>query len=132
MVGLYLNPPDDALVLSIDERAQIQALDRTQPTLPLRPSQIERRAHDYKHHRTASLCMVFDIMTGQVIGRITQSNRAKDFLACLQRIESSTPAGLDLHVILDNNSHLKKAAIKQWLVMHPRSNCTSRLPAHLG
>ena len=120
VVGLYLNPPDNALVLSVDEKTQIQALDRTQPMLPLRPGQIERRTHDYKRHGTASLYAAFDIMTGQVIGRITQRHRAKEFLAFLQQIERSTPAGLDLHVILDNSSTHKTAAIKQWLEKHPR------------
>ena len=115
VVGLYLNPPDNALVLSVDEKTQIQALDRTQPMLPLRPSHIERRTHDYKRHGTASLYAAFDIMTGQVIGRITQRHRAKEFLAFLQQIERSTPAGLDLHVILDNSSTHKTAAINQWL-----------------
>lgn len=104
VVGLYLNPPDNALVLSVDEKTQIQALDRTQPMLPLRPGQIERRTHDYKRHGTASLYAAFDILTGKVIGRITQRHRAKEFLAFLQQIDRSTPAELDLHVILDNSS----------------------------
>ena len=119
VVGLYLSPPDNAMVLSVDEKTQIQALDRTQPMLPLRPGQVERRTHDYKRHGTASLYAAFDIMTGQVIGRITQRHRAKEFLDFLQQIERSTPAGLDLHVILDNSSTHKTAAIKQWLEKHP-------------
>lgn len=98
----------------------IQALDRTQPMLPLRPGQVERRTHDYKRHGTASLYAAFDFMTGQVIGRITQRHRAKELLAFLQQIERSTPVGLDLHVILDNSSTHKTAAIKQWLEKHPR------------
>ncbi len=85
VVGLYLNPPDNALVLSVDEKTQIQALDRNQPMLPLRPGQVERRTHDYKRHGTASLYAAFDILTGQVIGRITQRHRAKEFLAFLQQ-----------------------------------------------
>ncbi|PBW56568.1 IS630 family transposase [Pseudomonas aeruginosa] len=120
VVGLYLNPPDNALVLSVDEKTQIQALDRTQPMLPLRPGQIERRTHDYKRHGTASLYAAFDILTGKVIGRITQRHRAKEFLAFLQQIDRSTPAELDLHVILDNSSTHKTPAIKQWLEKHPR------------
>lgn len=132
VVGLYLNPPDNALVLSVDEKTQIQALDRTQPMLPLRPGQVERRTHDYKRHGTASLYAAFDILTGQVIGRITQRHRAKEFLAFLQQIERSTPAGLDLHVILDNSSTHKTAAIKQWLKLIRVSNCTSHQPARLG
>ncbi len=114
------NPPDNALVLSVDEKTQIQALDRTQPMLPLRPGQIERRTHDYKRHGTASLYAAFDILTGKVIGRITQRHRAKEFLAFLQQINRSTPAELDLHVILDNSSTHKTPAIKQWLEKHPR------------
>ena len=120
VVGLYLNPPDNALVLSVDEKTQIQALDRPQPMLPLRPGQIERRTHDYKRHGTASLYAAFDIMSGQVIGRITQRHRAKEFLAFLHQIDRSTPAELDLHVILDNSSTHKTAAIKQWLEKRPR------------
>ena len=120
VVGLYLNPPDNAIVLSVDEKTQIQALDRTQPMLPLRPGQIERRTHDYKRHGTARLYAAFDILTGQVIGRITQRHRAKEFLAFLQQIDRATPAELDLHVILDNSSTHKTPAIKQWLENHPR------------
>ncbi len=120
VVGLYLNPPDNAIVLSVDEKTQIQALDRTQPMLPLRPGQIERRPHDYKRHGTASLYAAFDILTDQVIGRITQRHRAKEFLAFLQQIDRATPAELDLHVILDNSSTHKTPAIKQWLENHPR------------
>ncbi|MGH8383466.1 IS630 family transposase [Pseudomonas sp.] len=120
VVGLYLNPPDNALVLSVDEKTQIQALDRTQPMLPLRPGQIERRTHDYKRHGAASLYAAFDILTGKVIGRITQRHRAKEFLAFLQQIDRSTPAELDLHVILDNSSTHKTLVIQQWLEKHPR------------
>lgn len=92
VVGLYLNPPDNALVLSVDEKTQIQALDRTQPMLPLKPGQVERRTHDYKRHGTASLYAAFDILTGKVIGRITQRHRAKEFLEFLRQIDRSTPA----------------------------------------
>lgn len=120
VVGLYLNPPDNAIVLSVDEEAQIQALDRTQPMVPLRPDQIERRTHDDKRHGTASLYAAFDILTGQGVGRITQRHRAKEFLAFLQQIDHAMPAELDLHVILDNSSTHKTPAIKQWLEKHPR------------
>jgi transposase len=120
VVGLYLNPPDNAMVLSVDEKTQIQALDRTQPMLPLKPGQIERRTHDYKRHGTASLYAAFDILTGKVIGRITQRHRAKEFLEFLRQIDRSTPAELDLHVILDNSSTHKTAAVREWLEKHPR------------
>lgn len=97
VVGLYLNPPDNAMVLSVDEKTQIQALDRTQPMLPLKPGQIERRTHDYKRHGTASLYAAFDILTGKVIGRITQRHRAKEFLEFLRQIDRSIyPAPGDL------------------------------------
>lgn len=101
VVELYLNPPDNAIVLLVDEKPQIQALDRTQPMLPLRRGQIERRTHDYKRHGTASLYAAFDILTGQVIGRTTQRHHAKKFL---RQINRTTPAEPELHVILDNSS----------------------------
>lgn len=107
-------------MLSVDEKTQIQALDRTQPMLPLRPGQIERRTHDYKRHGTTSLYAAFDILTGRVIGRITQKHRAKEFLDFLRQIDRSTPATLDLHVILDNSSTHRTQAVKEWLEKHPR------------
>ncbi len=120
VVGLYLNPPDNAMVLSVDEKTQIQALDRTQPLLQLRPGQIERRTHDYKRNGTASLYAAFDVATGEVIGRITKRHRAKEFLAFLRQIERETPEGLELHLILDNSSTHKTEAILEFLEKHPR------------
>ncbi|SDT17093.1 Transposase [Halopseudomonas litoralis] len=120
VVGLYMDPPDNAMVLSVDGKTQIQALDRTQPMLPLKPGQVERRTHDYKRHGTASLYAAFDILTGKAIGRITQRHRAKEFLGFLRQIDRSTHAELDLHVILDNSSIHKAAAVKVWLAKHPR------------
>ena len=120
IVGLYMNPPENAVVLSVDEKTQIQALDRTQPMLPLRPGQIERRTHDYKRHGTASLYAAFDILTGNVMGRITARHRAREFLEFMRQIERNTPAELDLHVILDNSSTHKTAEVKNWLAKHPR------------
>ena len=120
VVGLYLKPPDNAMVLSVDEKTQIQALDRTQPLLPMRPGQIERRTHDYKRHGTASLYAAFDVATGKVLGRITQRHRAKEFLEFLRQIERSTPSELDLHLILDNSSTHKTEAIQRFLKAHPR------------
>ncbi|AKA86391.1 Mobile element protein [Pseudomonas synxantha] len=121
VVGLSLSPPpDNAMVLSVDEKTQIQALDHIQPMLQLRPGQIERRTHDYKRHGTGSLYAAFDIMTGEVMGRITQRHRAKEFLDFLRQIDNNTPAELDLHVILDNSSTHKTAAIKVWLEKPPR------------
>ena len=120
VVGLYLNPPDNAMVLSVDEKTQIQALDRTQPMLQLRPGQIERRTHDYKRHGTASLYAAFDIANGQVIGRVTKRHRAKEFLDFLKQIDRSTPAKLDLHLILDNSATHKTEEVQKWLKKHPR------------
>ena len=120
VVGLYMNPPENAMVLSVDEKTQIQALDRTQPMLPLRPGQIERRTHDYKRHGTASLYAAFDVLTGNVMGRITSRHRAREFLQFMRQIDRATPAELDLHVILDNSSTHKTKAVKAWLAAHPR------------
>ena len=120
VVGLYMNPPDNALILSVDEKTQIQALDRTQPMLPLKPGQIERRTHDYKRNGTTNLYAAFDILTGNVIGRVTKRHRAKEFLDFLRQINQATPKDLDLHIILDNSSTHKTPAVKEWLETHPR------------
>jgi transposase len=120
VVGLYLNPPDNALVLSVDEKTQIQALDRTQPLLPLRPGQLERRTHDYKRHGTTSLYTAFDVATGQVMGRITKRHRAKEFLDFLRQIDRSTPSELDLHLVLDNSSTHKTEEVQKFVEKHPR------------
>jgi len=120
VVGLYMDPPDNAMVLSVDEKTQIQALDRTQPMLPMKPGQVERRTHDYKRHGTASLYAAFDIATGEVMGRVTKRHRAKEFLDFLKQIDRSTPETLDLHLILDNSSTHKTAAVRQWLAGHER------------
>lgn len=120
VVGLYMNPPDNAAVLSVDEKTQIQALDRTQPMLQLKPGQVERRTHDYKRHGTTSLYAAFDILTGRVIGRTTKRHRAKEFLDFLRQIDRSTPSELDLHLILDNSSTHKTPQVQKWLAKHPR------------
>jgi len=120
VVGLYMNPPDNAVVLSVDEKTQIQALDRTQPMLQLRPGQIERRTHDYKRNGTMSLYAAFDILTGEVLGRVTKRHRAKEFLDFLRQIERSTPKELALHIILDNSSTHKTAEVQKWLAGQPR------------
>jgi len=120
VVGLYLNPPDNALVLSVDEKTQIQALNRTQPKLQLKPGQIERRTHDYKRHETTSLYAALNILNGEVLGRITQRHRAKEFLDFLRQIDRETPKEPDLHLILDNSSTHKTPEVKAWLEKHPR------------
>ena len=120
VVGLYMSPPDNALVLSVDEKTQIQALDRTQPLLQLKPGQVERRTHDYKRHGTASLYAAFDIASGQVIGRVTHRHRAKEFLDFLKQIHQAAPKDKSLHLILDNSSTHKTTEVKAWLNRHPR------------
>jgi transposase len=120
IVGLYMNPPDNAMVLSVDEKTQIQALDRTQPMLQLRPGQIERRTHDYKRNGTTNLYAAFDILTGQVMGQMTKRHRAMEFLSFLRQINRNTPKDLDLHLILDNSSTHKTKEVKTWLEKHPR------------
>lgn len=120
IVGLYMNPPENALVLSVDEKTQIQALDRTQPMLPLRPGQIERRTHDHKRNGTRSLYAAFDILTGKVIGRVTQKHRSKEFLEFMRQVERNTPKEQDLHLILDNSATHKTEAVMNWFAKHSR------------
>lgn len=120
VVGLYMNPPDNAVVLSVDEKTQIQALDRTQPMLPLKAGQVERRTHDYKRHGTTNLYAAFNILTGEVIGRTTTRHRAKEFLDFLRQVERSTPKKLALHLIMDNSSTHKTPDVQKWLERHPR------------
>jgi transposase len=120
IVGLYLAPPERALVLSVDEKTQIQALDRTAPMLPLRPGQVERHTHDYERHGTTSLFAALDVATGAVIGECHRRHRAVEFRAFLDRIETAVPPDLEVHVILDNVSTHKTPLIRRWLVTHPR------------
>jgi len=120
IVGLYLNPPDRALVLCVDEKSQIQALDRTQPLLQLRPGQVERRTHDYKRHGTTSLFAALDAKTGKVIGKCQKRHRALEFRKFLNTIEASVPKDLDIHIILDNYGTHKTPMIHRWLLKHPR------------
>src|SRR5215831_10760147 len=120
IVGLYLNPPTNALVLSVDEKAQIQALDRTQPILPLAPGVAERRTRDYRRHGITSLFAAFNVTTGQVIGEIHRRHRSPEFKRFLERIDKEVPAELDVHLILDNYGTHKTALIRGWLVRHPR------------
>ena len=120
IVGLYLNPPDRALVLCVDEKSQIQALDRTRPLLPLRPGQAERRTHDYVRHGTTSLFAALDARTGQVIGQCHRRHRALEFRKFLDAIESAVPAELDVHLIADNYATHKTALIQNWFAKRPR------------
>ncbi len=120
IVGLYMNPPDHALVLCVDEKTQIQALDRTQPLLPLRPGQPERRTHSYVRHGTTSLFAALDIATGIVIGKTYARHRAEEFLRFLRLIDQRVPPELDVHLILDNLATHKTARVKRWFDKHPR------------
>ena len=120
IVGLYLSPPDRAMVLCVDEKSQIQALDRTQPLLPLRPGQPERRTHDYVRHGTTSLFAALDVTTGKVIGECHRRHRAVEFRQFLDTIEASVPSGLDVHLVLDNHSTHKTPTIRRWLAKRPR------------
>jgi transposase len=120
IVGLYLNPPDKALVLCVDEKAQIQALDRSQPLLPMRPGQAERRTPDYMRYGTINLFAALDAKAGTVIGEFHRRHRAIEFRNFLDTIDASVPDKLDAHLILDNYGTHKTLAIKRWLLRHPR------------
>jgi transposase len=120
IVGLYLNPPDRALVLCVDEKSQIQALDRTQPLLPMRPGQVERRTHDYARHGTTSLFAALDVKTGKIIGECHRRHRSTEFRKFLDTIEQAVPPQLDVHLILDNYGTHKTALIHRWLAKRPR------------
>ena len=120
IVGLYLNPPERALVLSVDEKSQVQALDRTQPLLPMRPGQAERRTHDYKRNGTTSLFAALDVATGKVIGKCFRRHRSEEFRKFLNYIEDNVPPDLDIHIIMDNYATHKTDAIRNWFAKRPR------------
>jgi len=120
VVGLYLNPPDAAVVLCVDEKTQVQALDRTAPVLPLIPGTPERRTHDYKRNGTTNLYAALDVASGNVIADLTPRHRSEEFRRFLNLIDKSVPAHLDVHVVLDNQSTHKTPSIQRWLVRHPR------------
>ena len=120
IVGLYMNPPEHAVVFCVDEKSQMQALDRTQPRLPMRPGQAERRTHDYKRHGTTSLFAALDLKTSQVIGQLHRRHRSAEFRKFLDRIEAQVPAGLDVHIIADNYGTHKTVLIRKWFAKRPR------------
>src|SRR3954469_21638816 len=120
VVGLYLNPPERAVVLCVDEKSQIQALDRTAPILPMLPGVPERATHDYQRHGTSSLYAALDLASGKVIGRLHERHRAIEFHKFLQAIDREVPDHLDVHLVLDNSSTHKTPKIKRWLARHPR------------
>jgi transposase len=120
IVGLYLDPPERALVLCVDEKSQIQALDRSAPTLPILPGTPARRSHDYVRHGTASLFAALDVASGQVISSLHRRHRHQEFLKFLKTIDQAVPAELELHLVCDNYATHKTPAIKTWLLRHPR------------
>ena len=120
IVGLYMSPPDKALVLCVDEKSQIQALDRTQPGLPLKKGRAQTMTHDYKRHGTTTLFAALDVKTGFVIGECKQKHRAREFIAFLKRIDRTVAKNLTIHLVLDNYSTHKTAEVKAWLEKHPR------------
>ena len=120
VVGLYLNPPDKALVLCVDEKSQIQALDRSQPSLPMKPGRCETMTHDYKRHGTTTLFAALSLLDGSVIGSCYPRHRHNEFLKFLRILDRDTPRELDLHVILDNYGTHKHPRVKRWLDDHPR------------
>ena len=120
IVGLYLNPPDQAVVLCVDEKSQIQALDRTQPGLPMKPGRCGTMTHDYKRHGTTTLFAALNVLTGKVIGQCHGRHRHQEFLKFLRRLDRAFPRDLTLHVILDNYATHKHEAVRHWLAAHPR------------
>ncbi len=120
VVGLYLAPPDRALVLSVDEKSQIQALDRTQPGLPMKKGRAGTMTHDYKRNGTTTLFAALDVATGKVIGQCMKRHRHQEWLKFLRTIDRSTPKALDLHLVVDNYATHKHPTVKAWLAKHPR------------
>lgn len=120
IVGLYLNPPDHAIVLSVDEKSQIQALDRTQPILPLRPGVPERQTHDYERHGTTTLFAALDVAVGKVIGHCQPRHRHQEFICFLNKVDAEMGSGRSVHLILDNYAAHKHPDVKRWFADHPR------------
>jgi putative transposase len=129
IVGLYLNPPDNAVVLCVDEKSQIQALERSQPMLPIGLGYVEGVTHDYLRHGTTTLFAALDTAKGTVL---TKRHRHQEYLDFLREIDKNVPATLDVHIIVDNYATHKHARVKRWLAERPRSRCTSRPPTPPG
>ena len=123
-MGLYLSPPDNAVIFCVDEKSSIQALDRTQPGLPLKKGRSETMTHDYKRHGTSTLFAALDVLTGKVIGECTQRHRHQEFLGFLKSVEKQTPKDKALHVIVDNYSTHKHEKVKNWLKRNKRVTVT--------
>ena len=120
IVGLYVDPPQHAMVLCVDETSQVQALDRTQPLLPLRPGQVERRTHDDKRNGTTSLFAALDVATGEVIGKCYQRHRSREFRKFLDHVEANVPPELDIHIVMNNDAAHKTKMIRDWFARRPR------------
>jgi transposase len=120
VVGLYMSPPDHALVLCVDEKPQIQAVERTAPVLPMRPGQPERHTHDYRRHGTTDLFAALNVKAGTVIGACKERHRAVEFRAFLDQVEAAVPADLDVHLVLDNAATHKTKLVHDWLLKRPR------------
>ena len=120
VVGLYLDPPDNAIVLCMDEKSSVQALDRTQPSLPMVKGRAQTMTHDYKRHGTTTLFAALDVLTGKVIGSCLPKHRHQEFLKFLRTVDREVPKGLDIHMILDNYATHKHPDVKAWLDKHPR------------
>jgi putative transposase len=120
IVGLYLNPPDKAMVLCVDEKSQIQALDRTQPLLPMGLGYVEGVTHDYVRHGTTTLFAALDIATGHVLTRFKSRHRHQEYLGFLKHVDANVPQDLDIHLVVDNYSTHKHSTVKRWLAAHPR------------
>ena len=120
IVGLYLNPPEHAVVLCVDEKSQVQALDRTRPVLPLRPGVAERQTHDYIRHGTTSLFAALEVATGKVIGQCQRRHRSQEFLKFLEGMDRQVPPGPEVHIVMDNYGTHKTPKVKRWFARHPR------------
>jgi transposase len=122
IVGLYMSPPENAIVLSVDEKSQVQALDRSQPLLPLEPGRPERHTHDYARYGTTSLFAALNVATGQIIGECYQQHRHQEFIKFLERIDSNIPdePGVEIHIVMDNYATHKTPRVQRWFVRHPR------------
>lgn len=123
VVALYLDPPDKALVLCVDEKSPIQALDRTQPSLPMNYGLPETHTHDYRRYGTTTLFAALDVATGKVIGKLKRHHRSAEFLSFLRHVDAVVPKDLDIHMILDNYGAHKTAKVKHWMTRHPRFHC---------
>lgn len=121
VVGLYMAPPDRAIVLCVDEKSQVQALDRTQPVMPMAPGQVERHTHDYVRHGTTSLFAALNVATGEVIGTCHRRHRHQEFLRFLKEVDSKLPKepGVEVHLVMDNYATHKTPAVKRWFLRHP-------------